>query len=49
MGNATRLRGSRFKPGWFGGYPLPGDEDRKSLFLKNTGKIVDGIPEFPTR
>jgi len=25
---------------------LAGDEDGKVSFLKNTGKIVDGIPEF---
>jgi len=47
MENATRLRASRFKPGWFVD-SLAGDEDGKVSFEEITGKISGWNPRIPT-
>tara|TARA_R110002167_G_scaffold73727_1_gene206475 strand:- start:11302 stop:13320 length:2019 start_codon:yes stop_codon:yes gene_type:complete len=44
-GNATKLRAVDLDQDGFVDI-LAGDEDGKVSFLKNTGNIVDGIPEF---
>lgn len=45
FGNATKLRAVDFNgDGWVD--LLAGDEEGKVSFIKNTGKIVDGVPQF---
>lgn len=44
-GSATKLRAIDFNHDGFVDI-IAGDEDGKVSFLKNTGKVMDGIPEF---